>query len=99
MVRLPLPAGRVYCILMATPHKRLYRSREDRIFAGVLGGLGNYFGVDAVLLRLAWITFVILTGVVPGVLIYLLAILIVPLEPDEPRASAAGGANTATAGR
>lgn len=66
--------------------KKLYRSSEDRIFAGVLGGLGVYFGVDATLFRLGWIVFVILTGVIPGVLMYLLAILIVPLEPERPTA-------------
>ncbi len=66
--------------------KKLYRSREDRIFAGVLGGLGAYFGVDAVLLRLIWVVFVVLTGVIPGILIYLLAILIVPLESERPAA-------------
>lgn len=58
--------------------KRLYRSRTDKMIFGVCGGLANYFDVDPTLVRLvvalAW-----LTG--GGFLIYLLAGIIMPLEP------------------
>lgn len=63
------------------PHKRLYRSRENRIVAGVFGGLGEYFDRDPTLLRLLGVIFLILTGLFPGALIYLVAVLMVPLEP------------------
>lgn len=62
-------------------HKRLYRSKKDRVIAGVCGGLAEYFNVDSAMLRLIWVLIVIFTGFVPGVLTYIVAILIVPQEP------------------
>jgi len=35
--------------------KRLYRSKEDRMIAGVCGGIAEYFGIDPVLVRLAFV--------------------------------------------
>ena len=35
--------------------KKLYRSRNDRWLAGVCGGLGEYFNIDPILVRLAFI--------------------------------------------
>lgn len=61
--------------------KQLLRSRRDRIFAGVCGGIGEYFEIDSNLVRLVWIL-ISLAGVVPGVLLYLLAWVILP-EDDE----------------
>lgn len=58
--------------------KRLYRIRDNKIFAGVCAGLGEYFNIDPTLLRLIWTLVVIFTGLVPGVLVYILAIFIVP---------------------
>lgn len=58
----------------------LYRSESNRIFAGICGGLGEYFGVDPVPLRLLWLLVVIFTGFFPGVLAYILAIFIIPLK-------------------
>jgi phage shock protein C len=65
--------------------KRLYRSRNDRIIAGVCGGLGTYLGVDPVLIRVVTIILAVMSfGTV--VLIYLLLALVMPLEPDQPSA-------------
>jgi phage shock protein C len=58
--------------------KRLYRSRTDRMLGGVAGGLGRYFGVDPVLVRLAWVALAF-SGI--GVLAYIVAWIIVPEEP------------------
>ncbi len=58
--------------------RHLYRSQDNRIFAGICGGLGDYFSVDPVALRLAMLVFVIFTGFFPGVLAYILAIFIIP---------------------
>lgn len=60
--------------------KRLYRSRKNKVLAGICGGLGEYFNVDPVALRLAWLLVVIFTGFFPGVIAYILAIFIIPLE-------------------
>lgn len=61
--------------------RRLYRSKANRVWAGICGGLGEYFNIDPVILRLFWILVVIFTGVVPGLLVYILAIFIVPARP------------------
>jgi phage shock protein C len=57
--------------------KRLYRSLDDKKVAGVCGGLGEYFGIDPVFLR---IFFVLITLFPPGsgILIYLIMWLVVP---------------------
>jgi phage shock protein C len=64
---------------MAT--KRLYRSRKDRMIAGVAGGLGEYFGIDPTLVRLGWVLLLI-PGGLPGLVPYLLCWIIIPREPE-----------------
>ena len=57
--------------------RRLYRSRTNKVFAGVCGGVGEYFNVDPVIIR---ILMVILTCFFcSGVIIYIAAIFIIPL--------------------
>jgi phage shock protein C len=63
--------------------KKLYRSDTDKIFGGVIGGLGEYFEVDATLLRLFWIAILFITGLVPGLIAYLVALLVVPKKPSQ----------------
>jgi phage shock protein C len=60
--------------------KILYRSVHNKVFAGVCGGLGEYMNVDPVLIRLIWMLVVIATGFVPGVVVYIVAVIIVPTE-------------------
>ena len=62
-------------------HKKLYRSETDKVLAGVCGGLAEYFDIDSVLLRLIWVLIVVMSGIFPGVIVYILAILIVPKRP------------------
>lgn len=58
--------------------KRLYRSKNEKMIAGVCGGLASYFGIDPTLVRLV---FVLLLFAPPsGLLIYLIMWLIMPLE-------------------
>ncbi len=58
-------------------HKRLYRSREDRMIAGVCGGLGEYFNVDPTLIRLLFVFGFFATG--SGLFwAYLIMMIIVP---------------------
>ena len=61
--------------------KKLYRSRTDKMIAGVCGGLGKYLGIDPTLVRLAFVLLV-LFGVGSGLLVYIIMLLIVPLEPE-----------------
>jgi phage shock protein C len=59
---------------------RLVRSETDRIIAGVCGGLGQYFGIDAVLVRLAFVLLVFAGGV--GVPLYFILMIIMPDESN-----------------
>lgn len=59
--------------------KRLYRSRENKMLGGVCGGLAEYFDVDPSLIRLITVAIMFIPGA--GILAYLLAWLIVPLNP------------------
>jgi phage shock protein C len=61
--------------------KKLYRSEKNKIFAGVCGGLAEYFNIDVTILRLFWMLIVIFTGIFPGVIAYILAIFIMPPHP------------------
>lgn len=66
---------------MSNDFKRLYRSRtEDRI-AGLCAGIGLHFRVDPVVVRLLWVAITLMTGVLPGVLVYLIGWFLVPQEP------------------
>ena len=58
--------------------EKLYRSDNNKILAGVIGGIGEYFDVDPVALRLLWVLILISTGFFPGLIVYLIAILVVP---------------------
>ena len=58
--------------------RKLYRSESDRKIVGIIGGIGEYYDVDTTLLRLGWLLFVICTGVIPGLVVYLIAAFIVP---------------------
>lgn len=61
-------------------NKRLYRSEKNSVFAGICGGLGDYFDIDPVLLRVLWLLVVVFTGFVPGLIVYVIAIYIIPKE-------------------
>lgn len=61
--------------------KKLYRS-NDKQLAGVCGGIGEYFDLDPTLIRLAWIIVTILTGIAPGIVGYIIAAAVIPIEPE-----------------
>jgi len=62
--------------------KRLMRSRDDRVVAGVCGGLGEYLGVDSVLIRIAALILVFAGGA--GILLYLIGWIAMPEAPEKP---------------
>ena len=62
--------------------KRLYRSRTDRSFLGVCGGLGEYFDVDPVIFRILFVVLFLFGGC--GLLLYLIMALCMPLKPKSP---------------
>lgn len=58
--------------------RRIYRSREDRVVSGVCGGVGEYFNLDPVLIRVLWLSAFLAYGA--GIVMYILAALIIPEE-------------------
>lgn len=58
--------------------KRLERSDEQVVIAGVLAGMADYFKQDPALFRIVAIAFLLLTGIFPGLLIYLVAWIVMP---------------------
>ena len=61
--------------------KRLYRSKHDRVIAGVCGGVGEYLNVDPVIVRIVWVLLALLGG--SGILAYILGIILIPENPGE----------------
>ena len=67
---------------MTNEIRRLYRSRDERMIAGVCGGLGEYFSIDPTLVRVLFVVAAVVGGW--GLLAYLLLLIIVPLTPVPP---------------
>ena len=64
--------------------KRLYRSRENRVIFGFCGGIGDYFDIDPVIIRIIYV--VLMLGTAAGlilIILYFLTPLFVPLGPRE----------------
>lgn len=66
---------------MKTYTKRLYKSKDNKVISGVMGGLGEYFDIDPVVFRVAYTAFSFFTGIAPGVLAYILMAIVMPSSP------------------
>jgi len=64
---------------MTNQRQALRRSKNNRMVAGVCGGLAEFFGVSTFWFRLAFLI-ALIPGGVPGILVYLIIMLIVPNE-------------------
>ena len=62
---------------MTTAPKKLYRSRKDRMIAGVCGGIAEYFNIDPVIVRLVAVLLLI-PGGLPGFIPYVVLWILVP---------------------
>jgi len=69
---------------MSETVRRLYRSRTQRMIGGVCGGLGEYFDIDATIWRLLFVVTALAGG--PGLLAYIIMLIVVPSEPEPPTA-------------
>jgi phage shock protein C len=79
-------------------NQRLYRSRDDRVIAGVAGGVADYFGMDPSIVRVVWAVLTLFSG---GLLflLYIVMWIVVPEEPFDWTATSQGmGAPGAPAG-
>lgn len=61
--------------------KNLYRSEDNKVFYGIMGGLGEYYSVDPVLLRAGYVAVTVITGLFPGALAYFICKFIIPKKP------------------
>lgn len=62
--------------------KRLYRSRRNRIVAGILGGLGDYLNIDPTVLRVIFIILLVATAFFPCIIGYFIAYFVIPEEVE-----------------
>lgn len=63
--------------------KKLYKSEKNKIFAGVIGGIGEYLNIDPAILRITWLLIVVFTGFAPGILAYIISVFVVPEKPNK----------------
>lgn len=69
--------------------KRLYRSLTDRKIAGLCGGIGEVYNVDPNLLRLLTVLLLFVTGILPVLITYIIAWIIIPEgKPETPEPEA-----------
>ncbi|NHJ32461.1 MAG: PspC domain-containing protein [Asgard group archaeon] len=61
--------------------KILFRSRDDYMFAGVIGGLAYFWGMNSTTLRLLFLGLSLITGGI-AIIVYLILMRIIPLEPE-----------------
>lgn len=65
--------------------KQLFRSESNRVLAGVAGGLGEYFAIDPVLIRIIFVLLTVFGG--GGVIIYIILWILIPNESDNEKSS------------
>ena len=64
-------------------YKKLYKNTEKKVLTGLLAGVGDFFNIDPNIVRMIFLLFVIVTGFVPGLVIYVVIALIVPKKPND----------------
>ena len=57
-------------------NRKLYKSNQNKMIAGLCGGLGEFFDVDPTLIRLLWVIFALAAG--SGLLVYIASAIIIP---------------------
>ncbi len=63
--------------------RKLTRSRKDRMLGGVLGGLAEYLNIDSVLVRVLYCALSLFTAGFPGILMYILMLILIPEDRSE----------------
>lgn len=61
--------------------KKLFRSRDNRMIGGVCGGVAEFFDIDPTIVRVAYVLLSIFTVAFPGILLYIICLLIIPVDP------------------
>ena len=68
--------------MSTTPHMPLTRSSNDRMLAGVMGGIAHRYGWNATLLRVIFVVVSLASAAFPGILVYLILWLLMPAEAN-----------------
>ena len=63
--------------------KKLYLSDSDKKIAGVCGGIAETYDIDSTLIRLAWVFIGLATAIIPALVTYIIAWIIIPQKPHE----------------
>lgn len=58
--------------------KKLMRSANNKVLGGVLGGIAEYFEMDATLIRICYAALTIFSAGFPGLLLYIIMLLLMP---------------------
>lgn len=66
----------------ASGPRRILRSRTNRVLTGVCGGLAENYGADPTAVRLLAVILAVFTGIVPMLIVYLIAAVIIPERAD-----------------
>ena len=69
----------LYNQAMNTP-RALRRSRRNRMIAGVVGGLADYFGLDPTVARIIYVLISVFSAAFPGILVYIILWILIPQE-------------------
>jgi phage shock protein C len=78
--------------------RRFYRSRSNRVLAGVCGGIAEYYGSDPTAVRLLTLVLGLFTGIFPMIVLYLVAAIVIPESdgsPGDARAAHVGSGQAA----
>ena len=60
--------------------KKLFRSTSEKMLCGVCGGLAEYFDIDPTLVRVGYVFLSLFSAAFPGLLLYIVMALIVPVK-------------------
>lgn len=63
-------------------YKKLRRSTRNNMIAGVMGGLGEHYGIDPVKLRIIYVLLSVFSGAFPGIIIYIILWILIPKEEE-----------------
>lgn len=63
--------------------KKLYRSSQNKMLGGVCAGIAEYFGIDPTLVRVAYACLSVFSAAFPGLLLYIILLIIMPVKPAE----------------
>ncbi|MFQ5707352.1 MAG: PspC domain-containing protein [bacterium] len=81
----------------AKVEKKLTRSVDDKMIGGVCGGLAKYFNVDPAIVRIAYALLTVFSSIFPGVIAYIVMLIVVPEETSATPTSTASKATPAKA--